>query len=914
MSRIWKAGAIAAVGAVILGVVVVVATGDDEAVRSRRLEGDRPLRPTANPEPVRGKAGPNLAVDPADENHLVELHQELATGECEFNASFDRGRTWTGGRLEPPAGARSATSGACPTTGLAVANIGQQSIAFGGSGRTVYVSWASTPAPNALGATVLLSRSDDGGATFSAGVPVPGMAGGQPPLPDHLRPELVVDRRPGADRLYIAARDVVRDRALVVRSDDGGATWGEPVEIAPSDPLATPRPVFPPGAGAPTTSGNAYTRFTELSQPVLGPAPAGGGERPLHVAAVALSGGGACPPDCEAVGETPLDAYLTVATSVDAGQTWTRTRAVNVRGVRPPGRGTVRASAFPRMAAGADGSLFVTFLQGPGTPGSANCGTGPYPAGAPGAATVPCPAYGAPLVFESADHSISHDADVWFIRSTDGGATWGGLRQLSDAKRPGLAVPEVTQARHPQVAVAPGGRVDVVWEDRRHWYLSPSARLAAATAGGQDLARYRCVHTHAACEEARLGDTYHVGSTDGGATFSPNRRVNDRSHNNDVGYDFRISTYRDYGPAVVALGATRLLVADMDSRLGSPVANTLDIFLREVDVAPPPGPLPVDDLGGADAASLSVALSRLAQPGGAEAVLSGEGVSRFATSVVIVNEGDATAALVGGVLARAHLGAVLASPSKGLPDAVRAEVERLAPVRAYVLGDASKLSPQVQTDLASAGLPTDRITRISGVTPADLAAAVARALDGRSPAEKAATPPLPAFDAAVLVNPSHPSASAVAALAANRRLPVLLTEAGAAPRATIEALAALGVTRTLLVGSADVVGPEVEAAVPGPLRLTGADPYAASASVVKESLVRGLPGNIAYLADGAEPMHGALLGAAVARLGGILLLVPGGRPADAEAALAAVEPRPRVERLVASELTGAASRDVTSAG
>jgi hypothetical protein len=908
MSRIWKAGAIAAVGAVIVAGLVVVTSGDDRKAKGRRLEGDRPLQPTANPAPLRGKAGPNLAVNPADENHVVELHQELATGECEFNTSFDRGRTWTGGLLQAP-GPRPA-DGPCPTTGQAVASIGQQSIAFG-SGRAVYISWASTPDPNGSGSTVLLSRSDDGGATFSPGVPIAGLLGGPPPRPDFIRPELVVDRRPAADRLYITTRDVVGDQALVVRSDDAGATWGPPVQIAPSDPRLTPAPTFAPGATAPTTAGNAYTRFTELSQPVLGPAPPGGGERPLHVAGVALNRGAACPPACEVLGESPVDAYLTVASSSDAGLTWTRTRAVNVRGFRPPGGGTFRGSAFPRMAAGAGGALFLVFNQGPGAPGSTNCGAGPYPTGAPGASTRPCPPYRGQLAFESSDHSISYDADVWFIRSTDGGVTWGDLRQVNDGKRPGLAVPEITQTRHPQVAVAPSGRVDVVWEDRRHWYLSPSARLGAVTPSGEGLARYRCVHTHAACEEARLGDTYHAGSADGGVTFSPNRRVNDRSHNNDLGYDFRISTYRDYGPMAAALGATRLLVADMDSRLASPVTNSLDIFLREVDLAPPAGPLPVDDLGAAGAPALSVALSRHTLPGGAEAVLAGEAANRFATSVVIVNEGDATAALVGGVLARATLGVVLASPARGLPEAVRAEVDRLDPGVAYILGDATKLTPQVQTDLAAAGVPTDRVSRISGVAPADLAAAVARTLDIRSAAEKAAAPPLPAFDAAVIVNPSSPAAAAASALAASRRLPILLTAAGSLPRATAEVLAALAVTRTLVVGSAEEISPAVEAALPDPVRLAGrdpyADPYATSAAVVRESVARGLPSNIAYVADGAEPMHGALLGAAVARLGGLLLLVPGGAAAEAEALLGTLDLRAGTTRIVVSDLTGTAA-------
>jgi hypothetical protein len=722
---------------------------------------------------------------------------------------------------------------------------------------------------------------------------------------------VVVDRRtPVSDRLYIAARNAVSNQAMVVRSDDGGSTWTAPVEMSRSSPVENRPPTFPApeaahtGATTASTAGDAYINATELTQPVLGPAPPGGGERPLHVGWVAVGRGTRCPPSCETLGETAVDGYLVVASSADGGRTWARTRAVNLRGVITPDGIPFRGSSFPRMAGGPDGALYLAFNQGPGTPGSANCGPGPYPAGTPGAGTTPCPAYADTQTFKTADHSISPDADVWFLRSPDGGTTWSDLKQVNDPKRPGLAAPEITQTRHPQIAVA-NGRIDIVWEDRRHWYLSPSVRRTAGVGGA--TAGLRCVTTHASCEEARLGDTYYAGSADGGLTFGPNRRLNDRSHNNDVGFDFRLSTYRDYGPAAAAVGATGLLVADMDSRLGSAATNSLDLFLREVDLRGPAGPLPVDEVAPSAAPRLSVALSERAHPGGAEAVLAAEAATRPATGVVIVNEADPPAALAGAVLARAGLGPVLASPAAGLPALLKAEVGRLGPVRAYLLGDSTRLAPTVHADLAAAGVPADRITRISGVAPPDLAAAVARALDARTPDEKGAVPPLPAFDAAVIVNPASASASSAAALAANRRLPVLFVEAGEVPPATRAALTDLGITRTVVVGGVDVVGAAVETSLPNPERLGGDDRYAVSGAVVQASLARGLAPNVVYVADGAEPMHAALLGGAVARLGGLLLLAPQGDPQKAEAALGSLGLLAKIDRLVTSDLTGTAA-------
>ena len=894
-SRTSRAVALGAAATVLVGALALVVTNGGRERAEVAAMADRRLQPTAGDQVRRGQAGPNLAVDPADEDHIVELHQELLTEDCEFNTSFDGGRTWKGGRLRAPVGYPAGSPGPCSVAGPGIGNIGQQSLAFG-SGQNVYASWASTPQPMVVGSTVLVSRSTDGGVTFAPALEVPGMRGGPAPESDFSRPELVIERREaGRDRLYVSARETRSNRALVVRSDDGGATWGSAREASSNNPARNPPPTFPLGAPTPTASGDAYSVPTQLTQPVLGPPPPGGGERPLHLGWAAVRRGGPCPPDCEAAGEAVTDGYLVMATSTDLGQTWTRTRAVNLRGVVAPGAAAFRGPAFPRLAGGLDGALFVVFTQGPEVPGSASCGTGPFPAGVAGASTAPCPAYRNARTFRSADHTISSDADVWFLRSIDGGATWDGLRQVNDPKRPGLTAPEVTQTRHPQIAMASNGRIDIVWEDRRHWYLSPAVRQAVDPSQGLG----RCVQTHAACEEGRLGDTYYAGSADQGTTFSANRRVNDRSHNNDVGFDYRISTYRDYGPNVVGLGTTRLLVADMDSRAGSATLDTLDIYLRGVDLSSLTGPIPVERLPtGADLSG--VALSLLVAPGGSEAVLAGDGVTRPASSVVIVPQADPTAALVGGVLARAHLGALLASPAAGLPEAVKAEVDRLDAVGAYVLGDHGQLSPQVEADLAAAGIPAERIIRISGATPSELAVAVAHAVDARTTVERLASPATPAFDAVMIVNPAGAAAATASALAANRRLPVLFVESTGVPAATASALGALGISRTLVVGGPEEVGPAVEAALPGAVRLGGGDRYATSRAVLRESVDRGLPANVVYVADSSEPLGTALLGAAVGRLGGLLLLVPGASPLLAEAALSDAGLRPGVDRLVAA--------------
>ena len=902
----------------------MVAPAATAAIGQVRAGGDYALLPTANDAPSRAKSGPGLVVNPANESHIVEVHQEITTQECEFNRSLDGGATWAGGVLLAPVGFRGTQPAPCSVHNRGSLNLGQKSIAFG-SGGNVFVTWTTAPTAISADYSVVLSRSTDGGATFAPGILVPGMTSGNSPAPTFDRAELVVDRRtPATDRIYIAARNVRSsgnglDEALVVRSDDSGANWGPAVDAAANNPIANPVPTWN-GTTNVSDAGNSYGRPTELTQPVLGPAPAGGGPRPLFLGWNARKRtGAACPPNCEVPGESLADTFLVMARSNDMGATWTRTRAVNMRGFLNPGGTVHNGSNYPRLAAGPTGNLYVVFNQGPGQVGSSQCGTGPFPGGSTGAgATRTCPSYGAGS-FQSADHFINWDADVWFIRSTDGGVTWDELKQVNDPKKTGLAVPEITQTRHPEIDVAPDGRIDIVWEDRRHWYLSPSLRVKATTVldppvappGFADPRYSTCVHSHNRCEEARLGDTYYARSNDAGVTFAPNRRLNDRSHNNDVGYDYKSNGYWDYGAAVVSLSNEKLLVADMDSRLGNVDTDTMDIVLRKVNLNAGAGPIPVDNVGSASSPEFSVALSGKVQPGGSEGMI-GEGTtgsgstSRVATRPVIVNETDMAGALAGGVLARANVGPLLASPAAGLPAAVRAEVTRLSSAGAFLVGDTTKLSAQVQSDLVTAGVPLAHITRISG-TPAEIAAAIAAAMDRRTPAEKATTPPLPAFDAVVIANPNSASAASASALAANRRLPVLFVDQDAVPAATSGALSSLGITKTLVVGSTGVVSHGVQLALPNATRLGGGDQYATSNSVVQESVARGLPKNIVYVADGNEPMQAALLGAAVGRMGGLLTLAPGGAAPAAEATADAMGLRPFVDRLVTSNLTGTPS-------
>ncbi len=802
--------------------VAVAALGMTPAVGADVRVGPN-HRLSSDDNAARGRDAVSLTVNPANPQHIISTSANYLTGNCEASASFDSGATWSAAiALAPPVpGVGSPFRPSC-RMGTRNGDSMYQSVAFGSGGKVYAVS--TTPRANGgteEGASVLAYRSTDGGLTWSTGVTA--VSGGTGTTvttgPDYVLPAVAVDPGAGAggaDRVYVAARDLSGVNNFSLPCPQTSGAQCPPVRTAVSnDSVSTfSPPVQASGAGVSIADGASMVVGAD------------------HAVSVAWRTSGAT-------------GSIQFVRSTNQGATWSAPVAVTTvtnLARRSDSHVTTQAgtsASFPRLAIDkANGNLYVVYNQG---------GLGP---------TAPAGGY------QGADHFIPPDSHVYFQRSLTNGSTWSTPKLVdSTTIHPGT---QIVQTRHPNVAVAPGGRIDIVWEDRRHWYQGPGERT--------------CLHVHLACDDARLGDIYYSSSADGGATFSANRRVTDRSHNNDVGYDYRFGTYQTFGPQSVAIGADTLLVAWLDSREGDFGTNVQDVYVAPVDLAAG-ATVPAGAISEPDAVALSVALSRSGYPGGGESLLAGALATRRATRVVIVNQDDVAGALAGGVLARANLAPVLLSPAGGLPAGVKAEVARLAPAGAFVVGDSSRLSDQVVADLAAAGVDPGQVTRIAGNGDAGTAAAMAALMDKRSQFEKDAA--VPAFDAAVIANPAGPDAAAAAGLAAARRLPILYVTTDAIPPQTSAALSSLSIDTTLVIGGAAQVGATVRDGLPTSTRLGGADQYGTSEAVVDESRRRGLPANVVYVADGGQPMGSALLGSAVGRATGVMVLAPAPLPSTA---------------------------------
>ena len=264
------------------------------------------------------------------------------------------------------------------------------------------------------------------------------------------------------------------------------------------------------------------------------------------------------------------------------------------------------------------------------------------------------------------------------------------------------------------------------------------------------------------------------------------------------------------------------------------------------EASQPELPTLVPRLAGATRTDTAVSVSRATRPS--------------ADAVVIARSDDFPDALSAAPLAAVQSAPLLLSPPDGVPTTVLDEVRRLGARTAWLVGDRTALSDEVEADLRAVGVT--EVRRLAGSDRYATAAAVAREVGGTA--------------AYVASGTSFPDAASVSALAAHERRPVLLTAAGAVPAATAGVLDELGATSVTVVGGPSVVS-DAAAAQLGQGRtldrLAGADRYATSAAVAQRSVAAGLGTGAPWLATGRGFADALAAGPGAAATGGVLLLV-----------------------------------------
>ena len=218
------------------------------------------------------------------------------------------------------------------------------------------------------------------------------------------------------------------------------------------------------------------------------------------------------------------------------------------------------------------------------------------------------------------------------------------------------------------------------------------------------------------------------------------------------------------------------------------------------------------------------------------------------SDTVVLARGDNFAdALAGAPYAHQQDAPILLTQSDVLTAATLAEIKRLDASKIIILGGTNAINESIENELK---VKAYTIERISGDDRFGTAAAIAQKVAPEG------------ADKVVVANGmDYPDALSVASFAAQKGLPILLTQAKVMPKATEDAIEALGVNEAVVLGGETVISKEVQAELPETTRLAGADRYATNIEIAKYFDPNS---KHAYVATGqtyADALTGAVLAA-----------------------------------------------------
>lgn len=454
------AAGVAVKRAVLLLVAVALATA---AVVVGRRAAERSLHVSENrlvnaPQPTDANNTPSLARNPRRPDNVALTHRVDRPGfSAVLHWSTDGGRRWRPTQLPLPDG---------------IDRPFAPDAAFGPDG-TLYVSYVNLVGEGNVPDNLWVAKSTDGGRSLSDPVRVAGRLA--------FGARLAVGPDGAVHLTWLQAAEVGFLRLVggpnpivASRSTDGGRTFSAPVPV--SDPT---RPRV--GAASPVIDarGDLVVLYQDFKED----------RRDLEF----LEG----PP-----WEEPF--ALVVSRSTDGGQSFSVGTELE-SGVVATRRFLIFLVEFPSIAAGADGSLYVSWTDG-----------------------------------------RDGSEDVYLRRSSDGGRSWSEATRVNDNPRD-----DGTSQYMPRVGVAPSGRVDVVFLDRR-----------------RDRANV-------------MTDAFLAQSTDGGRTFG-NHRLSSTSFDSNVGPYVDATFPIDFGSRLGVLSSeSETLAAWTDARFGNEGNGRQDILFAE---------------------------------------------------------------------------------------------------------------------------------------------------------------------------------------------------------------------------------------------------------------------------------------------------------------------------------------------
>jgi Neuraminidase (sialidase) len=386
----------------------------------------KPVQATkTNVDPGRMYSSPAFAVDPDDSMRVIAAAADLRSRRCHVMRSVDGGTSWTMLEASP-------ALPSYPFCSQSQGGVIQAPMAFGRNG-TLYMAtggWDDQDGARASGA-IVLSRSTNLGDTWESTL-VYNTRGKTGEAAENVRPAqgLVVDTKHGGEDAVIisfnltkpgfSSPNAVPTQPMVVVSNDGGRTFGAPINLAEGQFDAAPvrqqaftsRTTVTLAPGATTTSTTTPAAGSKAAVPDQA-ANFGGSNARLAIddkgTVYALWSSAAS----NITPNVPAARYL--STSSDGGKTWNTAQTMPF----------AYENANPRFAVSGEGVMHIIYSRNP-------------------------------------KPELNGYSEVYHQASTDGGKSWSEPKVLSDDPENQFAVQVI-----PNISVAPNGRVDAVWWDTR---------------------------------------------------------------------------------------------------------------------------------------------------------------------------------------------------------------------------------------------------------------------------------------------------------------------------------------------------------------------------------------------------------------------------------------------------------------